>query len=827
VARNDLVASLLRLDPPRREPPKPEWTNYTLESPPPDDAPLDVLGSFWSLHGDSRHRRELTLPEKTRERLLEAAIEQPSRTEYLFEFFPRTTAAHDRIKRLYDENKQQLSESSREKVRAFLMRNTSYFRGELVLEASKTTEHPVNGVEEHRADLEALSALDFARAEPILKRFAEDNAMPARAILAKGLLFAHYPDGPDFIRLTRELRQTAEDSNASRYRRGLALAAVVRRDWQGRDEWFLTLFRDPALFHPGDQPLAQVVAKNPDHLIPMVSRLIGNADRVVHDNAVACLAYLLFPMRLERRDVVEPLLPWLLDPKWAPSTQRRIFLIQMTGKAGVREAIPGLIAVLNQDVDMAERGYAADALGQFKEKSSVPALRQALKSTNRPPRPYRNPPIGFEGLVRERQKFMKALVDVGGLSNDETIAAIEAYVTWLEKRGPDATRVLNDVVDGWASTPIPDEVLIGEYLAGKTPLPPPPSGPCLQCERRFPEEIVELLLTRSGEIEANAPRTAKQLLEIAHQWSSVTGDRDIARRIEANAALPTSIQLALLRRDKFAANVPDALRGATALVGFPAGIFAALSADARREQSVLKGWDTDAIRALLACARLVRETLPLDLVERVYDSDDAGAQRAAEAYLMADDGVRAREILNARHKGSVIFGDRGSEEEFGLSLVFEDQEKQLLAMMKDDKAVDEVFALISWGVSEQQRAQGPSSTGLFGGASQIVIERRGNTATLMTRAPDGGENNRTLSTEEFARLKTFIDSEKVEDLGPDLSYFSHGGSPYEYIHLTRKSGRRVFMASGFGPVEVYDKLVAEFQRLAPDQQLGGWRGGID
>jgi hypothetical protein len=390
--------------------------------------------------------------------------------------------------------------------------------------------------------------------------------------------------------------------------------------------------------------------------------------------------------------------------------------------------------------------------------------------------------------------MMTALVEVGGIPDAEVVAALEGYAGMLGRSGPQSMMLALGGFGGGGSS-VSDEVLMGQLLAASQTAPS--------------EAAIERVISRAEELRATDAATATQLLEIVHRWPSAAGDRDIARRIADNTAQATNIRLALQHRDKFRENAADAVRDSVASSGFPAGIFAVFSGDRQRVESILKGTDIAAIRALFASARLAGEALPFDVVERVFNSGDANVERTAQAYLVSNDGPGARKVLNARYKGTVIFGDGESDDDSGspADSVFGRQEQQLLTRMRGADAPDEVFALFGFTGSAWSNTTN---------TDQIVIERHGDKATLRSQGNRVGRSNRTLSAEEFGRLKTFIDSENVEDLGPISAMVSDITLLFEYVHLTKSSGRRVYMNNlGFGNTagSVHDKLVAEFLRV--------------
>lgn len=200
---------------------------------------------------------------------------------------PQTSHMQDVIKRLYDENGERLGEGWRTEVKKYLKLNSRYFREELVADAMAATDDSEAGSVTHEDELTTLARMDWTKAEPILKKFAQ-APMPRRAVLAKTLLYLHYKGkGAEADALLADLKNTAQDRKALGYSRDKAADALLSVDWTGRDEWFLKLFSDPTLHNLHDgfylrMPLVSNVGGAPDH--PIVAKLIANSDRAVIAN---------------------------------------------------------------------------------------------------------------------------------------------------------------------------------------------------------------------------------------------------------------------------------------------------------------------------------------------------------------------------------------------------------------------------------------------------------------------------------------------------------------------------------------------------------------
>ena len=443
----------------------------------------------------------------------------------------------------------------------------------------------------------------------------------------------------------------------------------------------------------------------------------------------------------------------------------------------MKDSVPGLIAVLNEKVDEAERAYAANSLIHFRDARAVPALRRGMVSIVD---------------AHYRRMFIAALIAAGGLPDQEAASDIEAYANMeTTKEGAES---LEKADYAWPKVPLPVPVSVGQYLA----------------EREAPTEgTMRLLLSRANDAQSTNLALASLLRDIVHRWPAAVGDRDIAQMIQQGTASARSIAYALRRRDTFAKNCADAIAGSLNPAGLPAGVFAVLSGEKQREITILQGTDTAAIASLLASARLIREPLPLDQVARHYNSGEPQLERVAGAFLTAEDSPRAREIFSSKSNSLVIVGARqgGGDPGHHSYTDFDKRESELLSLMSGDGAYDEVYALLT--------------AGYWGDGGQTVIARKGDSLTITFYDDPARRYRRNLKKEELEQLKSFVQSEKVDDLGP-LSQMVFDGMQYEYVHLTTEQGRRVFMNnpgdSDSGGSD-YDRLCGLFYKLLRAERL--------
>jgi hypothetical protein len=140
IAREDLVAELLKLDAPPPPSGLPMAAVASAESaqardiflPPGDDAPLDVLARYWAHLPPTSEANNIS--DKTRERLLEACDSYPELLPSLLDKLPKTPAAYDKVKALFDEHSQKFGGTWKDKVTQHLMLHSKYFRDSLISE---------------------------------------------------------------------------------------------------------------------------------------------------------------------------------------------------------------------------------------------------------------------------------------------------------------------------------------------------------------------------------------------------------------------------------------------------------------------------------------------------------------------------------------------------------------------------------------------------------------------------------------------------------------------------------------------------------------------
>ncbi|MCP4590544.1 MAG: hypothetical protein GY842_07360 [bacterium] len=741
---------------------------------PPEDAPTHVLLPYCVER--ARFGDELPpLTEKLREKLLQGSERRPGVLPEVLCLLPETPGAHGRVARLL-EAAEQSGEQSEEwyaTVRDWLALHSDRFRPQLIARARGARDE--DGWVDGEEALRALAEKDWAAAQPILREhMAGDQPRVAAVSLALLYLHAMHSEGSATSRqLRNQLKRLVSDRSASGFVRHTACEVLMATEWPERDSWFLTLFSDPTISITGGwfTPLLYVVRVDPDYWIPHVATTVGGEDRAAHNAAVRCLEQ--FHLKDARADALRPLLPWLSYPKWAErrSSTDRLRLIQSLDRVDLPECIEGLVWVAGHDTGFA-LSAAAEALAHYCARDAVPVLKAALA---REPDEY------------HRRRVIQAVLTLGGYSVEEKVVAVEAYAREIateegSERVTCASRSRGD------AAPLAPEVSVGRYLGFYWDAPD--------------EKVARRLMARVQELRTKDVLASQGLWLIIRTWPTVAVDQEIVRRVASDTVDRLSLRSALKRRASLRRNAREELEKLCGRGGAQLGIAACLIGEPERYAQVLDGADPAAQRALLACARLVRESLPLQKVGELLQSANDGVVSAAESYLESEDSTAARQLVLACHPGDArILGARQQFDPGHHSYArFERWEDRLREAVKADGGPDEIFALLS--------------AGYWGDEGQRVVYVRGRNAELRFYRDETKHESRKLADKEWRDLRRFLSANLVEDLAP-LNVQANDGIQYEYVHLTRHGGRRVFMNNpDTVGGSVYDQLARRFAGLS-------------
>jgi hypothetical protein len=638
------------------------------------------------------------------------------------------------------------------------------------LEKDAAAAHDDEGYVLGGASLTDLTRIDWLRAQPLLARFAEERE-PRRAALALALLYRHeLTKGAQVEALRLRLKSIATDRRAPGAARTAAFEALLTTDWAGRDDWYIAQFADPTLRDMADHdvvsnPLAKPVASAPDRWIPRIVKLLGHRDRAVHDMAVTCLVQ--FHGEDARADALRPLLPWLRAPSWS-SARDRLRLIQSVARLELKEAVPGLIAVLGQRTSQAhdefERSYAAESLAHFGDRRAMPALRRA---------------IALEPDGDHQRRIYGALLACGAVGATEAAAALEE----LARRGG-RDKAGEAVVMSSEKLPPASPVVLGLVLVQR-----PPPG----------DDVIERLVRRAHALERSQPLTSEELRRIVDAWDTPAANRDLMRRLELGPLSAAAVRLALAKRASLRASASETLRRLATGADDRAGVAAALLDDAG---ILAKALDTPGARgSVLACARIARQSLPLDRVAPMLKEPGPGVAAAAQAYLRANDGAEARLLLQAAAgRTATILGNRSAHDPGHVSFgAFDRIEDELRQAVLDGDGPDQILALLTGGY--------------WGGAGDILVRIKGGRASLSFTPDPARSWDRPLAPAELAALRASLTEQGAESLGP-LETNVADGLQVEFVHITRAGGRRVFMNNpGMAKDSPHNKVCEAFSAL--------------
>jgi hypothetical protein len=213
-------------------------------------------------------------------------------------------------------------------------------------------------------------------------------------------------------------------------------------------------------------------------------------------------------------------LRWLSDPDWLEiNGTRRTWFMQKMDELELPESVPGLIWIIEHEEN--NRGWAARTLAHYKDPRAIPALKKALAQES----------------DYHIQHIIQCLLASGGLSDDEQLAALEAYANMISApEGRAEVRRYRRSGDA----PLNTQVAIGQYIAR---------------QNEVSEGLASRALARAESLQSKAPAVARELLALAQGWQSRMVESDMLRRIGAGLADAETIVRALERRKRLRESV--------------------------------------------------------------------------------------------------------------------------------------------------------------------------------------------------------------------------------------------------------------------------------
>lgn len=758
-AQSDPIRALLDLPAPLPESAYDYADPWDREKKPPipdHDAPIELLIKYWTRPG--LHSLDQSSPnEKVKLRFLDAIEKDPELIPdfLLWDLLPNTLEAHDRVKAWIDGRRPATDDdpgslpekSDQERAREWLMTHSHYLRDELIRNASDPNE--TKAYIHSERFLIALAGLDWEKASPVLERHVTSNS-PKRAALAFSLQYTHAVETRDAAlesSLRERLQTIVADRQAPAYARAKACEALLKAEWPGRDEWYLSQFSDESLREMEDgrdllRPLATPLNTDPDKWIPVVTQLVGNPNRTIHDAAVAALMQI--NSWKPRRETILPLLPWLFDQKWSSASDREQLLQNLMG-VQAPECVPGLIAIIENEEDYPFLQTAVRAISCYYAPQAAAALKQASKKG-------------------DTYDLSVAIVACGALSDEEMIEYLEKYALHINRFSADSG--------------LDYQSLGGDFDSFEWEI-----GSRLSEPEYAPMHLAARLLDRVEELQAEKPDLAAKLMSVIQRWPAPVIFQNIVERIADGTADRLAIGQALLHREKLRGVVTDKLQQIMNKGGRGAGIAVVLLNDRASQVEILNGKDREAQMALLACARLTREHLPVDAVGRLYKLKDSRMSLAVDRYLESEDSVEARRLILGRHPGeAMILGAIWSFNPRPRGEIFRWEEK-LREEVKRQDGSKEIFAM-AVGAPEIYRS--------------MVIHVRNGKAFAVKASDESREEYRELTDQEWQEAGDLFNSVEFDDLPPLIRVppsdeIGHNTPSHTvFAHVRSSGGRRVF-----------------------------------
>ncbi|MGI9056766.1 MAG: HEAT repeat domain-containing protein, partial [Pyrinomonadaceae bacterium] len=611
---------------------------YKKENVLPDDAPIEDLIDFWKRQNfyEASHPDKIQPSEKTLQRLIESVDDTPENLKDFLKLLPVNEDVAAKVKNVFDTNGQNFDESWREAIRKWLKYQSKYFSGELFAEAQSAKDHKTYNTVGKETELRTLAKVDWEKAASLLERLEADKNNPRTAFFAKRLIYEHALETKDSATAEKyldEFKKTVENKNASGRERDNALDALTQnKEWEGQDDWYLSLFADETLLklELGNStitlPLNSIAAGNPDKWIPVIAKLVGNKNRTVHNAAVQALVQ--FQNRNARKDALEPLLPWISNPEWAKdNSMGRLRLIQSMSNLDMPESVLPLIWAVENDEYFAE--WAANSLVKYKDPRAIPALKRGLEKTRR---------------EEDRRYFYEALTAAAGYTVDEQVKAVEIYAEKIST--PEGYTEVEEKYYFSSGEFLSLQVSLGKYLAN---------------QKEPAEDLIVQTIERQKILEKEKPEVAKILAVIMQKWQGRLVDLEMLRKISDGNADVETIVGALARRAELKERVLNdlyAMRGKSGLAG---ALAACILEDENDILSAFHSQNTEMSIGTLACARLLRKPLPVREVGALLDSENKLLALAAERYLESEDSIEARNLVFAKHPNeALILGARTS-----------------------------------------------------------------------------------------------------------------------------------------------------------------------
>ncbi|MCI0666194.1 MAG: hypothetical protein L0220_34510, partial [Acidobacteria bacterium] len=215
---------------------------------PADDAQIGDLIEYWSQRSISGKSAGLPGPSDiVRERLLSAAERRPWILPRLYDFLPQNTDTHDRLYKVLTKDPKEFDDIEANNWRVslywWLQSNTQYLRNELIEAVGARDNNDSDKLDE----IEALAKLDWHIAKPLLGKIVAAG-MSVSYPMALSQLYEGSVKGTDRAQADAYramLKRLIVENGLAPGARRTVLGSLLKEEWPGQEEWFVSLFGDP------------------------------------------------------------------------------------------------------------------------------------------------------------------------------------------------------------------------------------------------------------------------------------------------------------------------------------------------------------------------------------------------------------------------------------------------------------------------------------------------------------------------------------------------------------------------------------------------------
>jgi hypothetical protein len=843
---------------------------YSKKNPPGDDATTEDLLEYWKWQSESYRELGYNIKPtgKSLDRILSEVADKPeSLLEYL-KILPEDADTADFVKRIYENSKtnEDLEEYWRDAVETWLLyHNKDYSEqlGSIVQQSAGDAGEYVGGLE----PLLSLVHVDWDRAQPIVQRLYNDSSQRTSQVMARWALYRHALETDSFGDIEKyrdELKAIVEDKNATDGQRDLAIDALVKeKDFAGRDDWYFGLLEDETLddlrvdgrSYTGLTTI--IYYSPPEKYADKMIELLKSDNKAVRTAAIRNLTKI---MNSDYPEVIRALLPWLEDPQWATEVGgERQAIITALENVQIPESVPGLLVTLNEKETRPQmpRFYPNSNVA-IPYPSNMPSNMTTNSVTTYPLSMTETYPLRYGTIsALEKQKdaraaaslrailpqvdewqrigVVRALLMSNGFSIPEQIEAVEATAkATITTDSGSNTAVMsnaNTYYGGNTTIPMPridmDTIAVSNMsnsVYTKRPYNPADIKPILgNLIVNNPEpnaDFVKALIERIRQIETKDPQTAGSLRKIMLNWHGAAINSLLMSDLKANSADVNAIVKLLAVRKELREKQSNEVFELRTSNKTAIGISACILEDRNEYEAILSGEDIETKIALLGCARMIRAEMSLQTVAANLKSSNKMLALAAERYLESEDSPDARQIVLALHPNEAkILGATthfaGTEEDSATSNFLPD----LFASVSDAYTPENYFYLQGYieeimnreKLLQKEIKESKDLLGIYW-FDKNFVRIYSDRAVFSREENDARYRERVLTAEEFDNLKTFLVSQRVNELPAFLSYCNECEAK-ELLMLGRQGGRRVFVKTELPP-PFFKELDQTFEQMS-------------